>query len=339
MRFIKPQKAKSVDKQKNWSWESSNKGYIAEEKFDGHRISVIRDGASVKVLSALGKPKKIAWLEFMAAALPQGTYLDGEIHSKVEGHISSDVGHLLAHRPEELQVTFFDVLAYQGIDVTGDPFHTRRDLLTKTLLNMYELLTSSGHPDTGGRVNLSSIYTANFKNEFDRIVDKKGEGLMLKRLDSVYKAGSRCADWLKIKAVDDVDVVIVDCKGTPSEWRVRPGAMGEPDPERPTEWQEVEGSDRKVLWPKGRHTDPWEKGYVNLRYGYYDLNGVLRMIGPTGICGPEEEMCKHVGKVAKFKIYGDLLSTGAMRHPVFIEYRDDKLPEECIFKGFTTNYN
>jgi ATP-dependent DNA ligase len=53
-------------------------------------------------------------------------------------------------------------------------------------------------------------------------------------------------------------------------------------------------------------------------------------VGSLGETGPKEDMEKFVGRVAEIKAYGQY-PTGALRHPVLERWREDKLPEDCVF--------
>lgn len=117
------------------------------------------------------------------------------------------------------------------------------------------------------------------------------EGVMLKRRDSLYAPGTRSWNWLKFKGTQTYDVVIVDAEG------------------------ECTSVERKAA------------GWVGLRYGYM-VNGELVVAGSLGVTGPREEMIQHVGKVAEVKAYARSKS-GALRHPGWLKWRDDKRPEDC----------
>jgi hypothetical protein len=87
-----------------------------------------------------------------------------------------------------------------------------------------------------------------------------------------------------------------------------------------------------LILPEGDHTEPWKLGYVGLSYGFYDTAGKLRVVGSTGVTGPRSEMEKYVGTVASFKCFGKQYGTGALQHPVWIAWREDKDAEECVFE-------
>ena len=355
IKWIKPRKCKTSDKIIDFCLDklSSCIYQSLEEKIDGHRVSVIKDDDGIRILSSLGKPKTLPWLTDVLKFMPNGTYLDGELHLEDLGSQSSDVSHALKADPNSLVFTAFDCLYLRGTEMIKETLHCRR-LALQTVLSCLDQKNNN----MMGRVRQAGVFSMGFSEIYNTIIEGQGEGVVIKNINSIYKEGSKDSNWIKVKGCLDVDVVITDCEGKPSEWRVRPLTFGEKDITRTGEYIEVvddvsiakvenicreksvvmlsstiyDAADKgKVFWPKGRHTDPWESRHVNLRYGYYDTEGNLQVVGSTGICGPKEDMQKSIGKVAKFKTYGEILKTGSMRHPVFIEFREDKMAEECVF--------
>ncbi|MFH0989871.1 MAG: hypothetical protein V1799_07640 [bacterium] len=301
--MIEAQLARSFKEGKDdWMWDSPE--IVADEKLNGHRILIVGD----RQFSRNGKEKDVS---FLKGRFPAGMKLDGEIIVRrdldlLQGH--SEVNHWLANDPEKLEAVIFDMLAYNdSSDFTRFPLKSRLLSLDEMFMEDLGLLDCRIYPSVRRYVNKKAFY--------DDIVEKGGEGAMLKRLERPYEPGSRSA-WVKVKAWDPVDIVITDCDSKPSEWRVRPGGVD---------------SQTGLVLPDGDHTESWKLGYVGLSYGLYDQNGKLRVVGSTGITGPKAEMEKHIGRVASFKTFGPQYDSGALQHPVFLDWRDDKDPEECVF--------
>ena len=298
--FLRPQLAKGSHKGKNVLENiAGSSQWVGEMKLDGHRMLV----SSTCAWSRIGK--NIANMSHIQSECPEGTLLDGEILPKSGAEGSDRVSNLRADDPMSLGFVAFDVLYHEGVYV-GDLAWNKRRLILESLIN-----------DSMEHITLSQLY---YMNEWTtehlmEIAEERGhEGIMLKKVKAPYKANSRSA-WVKHKFTDTHDVVIVDANAKPSEWRVRPGEVG---------------TDGK-LYPDGLHTDPWIKGYVGLNYGFYDQQGMLRIVGSLGETGPREDMEQYVGRVAEIKAYGQY-PTGALRHPVLERWREDKLPEDCIFE-------
>ena len=81
----------------------------------------------------------------------------------------------------------FDVLWYQGEDLTGKPILERRKVLERIL-----------KPAAG--IQLGSYVEAEGKPLFELTKEKGMEGIIAKRKDSICRPGKRTSDWLKIKA-------------------------------------------------------------------------------------------------------------------------------------------
>jgi ATP-dependent DNA ligase len=297
LNFLRPQLAKTATEKVLAQVENSST-WVAEMKLDGHRVLIGRDVA----WSRIGKNVKN--LQHITTVAPEGTLLDGELLPMSGAEGSDRVSHLRAENPTDLGFFAFDIIYHEGTYV-GDLSWTQRRTLLESVVEGIE------------KYFLSPLYymTDHTIEALMNLAAERGhEGIMLKNMSAPYKANSRSA-WVKHKFTDTHDVVIVDCNAKPSEWRVRPGEVG------------TDG----VLYPNGLHTDPWSKGYVGLNYGFYDQQGNLRVVGSLGETGPKEEMEKYVGRVAEVKGYGQY-PTGALRHPVLERWREDKLPEDCVFK-------
>ena len=144
----------------------------------------------------------------------------------------------------------------------------------------------------GLNIEASKVFGTPDQERADTLIAEGAEGVMLKRRAAPYQEGKRSWDLLKYKMNTTYDLVIVDMDGVPTS------------------------EERKAL------------GWKNLRYGLY-FSGELKVIGSLGVTGPAEKLEPYIGKVVEVKGYGQSPTTGAIRHPVFIRVRDDKLPEEC----------
>ncbi|RZJ66287.1 MAG: DNA ligase D [Flavobacterium sp.] len=90
----------------------------------------------------------------------------------------------------------FDLLWYEGKEITGLPLLERQAILKEIL------------PTNDDRIRLSKVFTANGLDFFEAAKKMGLEGIMAKRSDSVYSPDSRSKAWLKIKANQRQEVVI-----------------------------------------------------------------------------------------------------------------------------------
>lgn len=104
-----------------------------------------------------------------------------------------------------LQFHAFDILAYQGKEVTDLPLCDRLDCLAK-------VLSTINNP----HIHLVPSYTINKTPIHHQILSDGGEGTVWKRIDQPYKPGKRVQHWIKRKRAIEVEAFITGFKpGTP----------------------------------------------------------------------------------------------------------------------------
>ena len=101
-----------------------------------------------------------------------------------------------AEPPSAIIYYVFDILHLDGYNLTEVPLKERKRLL-KSVLKQTEDVRLVEYFDTDGQ----TVYRAAIENGL--------EGVMAKRQDSLYEPGKRSKDWLKIKAVNSDDFVVV----------------------------------------------------------------------------------------------------------------------------------
>ncbi len=273
--------------------------YAAQEKLDGLRaiIHITKNGLRIFSRSAgVEDPtrpleKTTALPHLASIRFPQlvNTILDAEILAT-----GVDVASLSgAIHSNEVRSTnglvkafVFDVLRYCG-----------QDLLTKTLHQRIAILDIlSGALQSPYVIFLPWAFTAKGKRSlYDTVLERGGEGIMLKRLDALYVQGGRPANnWLKAKKSATFDCVVLGFTKGQGKYNNRIGAL--------------------IL-------------------GQY-VNGKLIELGQaSGMSDAERtEMSLHpdryIGKVVTIKGM-ERLKSGAIRHPQYSEMRCDKDRHEC----------
>src|SRR5688500_14576317 len=114
-------------------------GWVYEEKYDGWRMLVYKDGSRVRLVSRPGVDDSARFRELAAALSGLRTpslVLDGEVAVFDEDLVSQF--HLLGKPDPDVIATppvfmAFDVLHVHGLDVRGLPLHRRRLLLEQEL--------------------------------------------------------------------------------------------------------------------------------------------------------------------------------------------------------------
>src|SRR3954463_9496102 len=294
-------------------------GWLFELKLDGYRALASRDQTS-RLLSRNGNDLSDCFPEIVQAlkALPfERVLLDGELvaldehgrpsfqrlQQRAQLRRALDIRHAVVDCP----VTFyaFDLLAFDGFDLRGLPLSTRKRLLQR-VAPLAGVIRYLDHFEDDGIV----LYQQ---------VQKLGlEGIVAKRSDSPYKSG-RSSVWIKIRTRRTEDFVVVG-----------------------------------FTEPKGSRS-----GFGALHLGSYH-NGELRYSGRAG-SGFSEKQLFEVRETLQSLLLGDApcagplpqgdgtrwveprlvceveyterTEEGLLRQPVFLRFRDDKRPEECVASG------
>lgn len=180
--------------------------WVHEVKWDGMRLLVdIRDGV-VTLSSRSGRDVTVSFPELagLGTAYPD-LLLDGEVVALADGrpsfaaladrmHVRSvaKAQRLSASRPVTLMV--FDLLRLFGADLTGQPWHARRELLERLDLSGPHWRVPEVHDD--GAALLAATAESGL------------EGIVSKRRDAPYAAGRRSADWRKTAHRTSLSVVV-----------------------------------------------------------------------------------------------------------------------------------
>jgi bifunctional non-homologous end joining protein LigD len=182
--------------------------WVAEEKFDGHRLVVTVRDQEVRAWARTGHPRVLpAALRSEVVRLADGTY-DGELYAP--GQRSYGVTELA--RQEDLVFVVFDLLKVGDRDITTLPWSARRELLE---------LGAGRALEKGKKVRLSEVQPvsslADVTSAADRVWARDGEGLILKKTSALYRPGKRSKDWLKVKQLRSAKLRIIGFE---------PGEMG-----------------------------------------------------------------------------------------------------------------
>lgn len=173
--------------------------WMYEIKWDGYRAVSFMEGNTIELKSRNNKSfaEKYYPIFDELKKMKLDAVLDGEIVVlKEQG--KADFGSLQNWRSEadgDLVYYVFDILWYDGKDLTGLKLTERKAILKKALpANKTIMLSEEFH--------VSGI-------EFLKTAKEMGlEGVMAKRKDSLYHSHERTKDWLKIKANKRQEVVI-----------------------------------------------------------------------------------------------------------------------------------
>jgi bifunctional non-homologous end joining protein LigD len=192
-RFIEPMAALSVGalpEGSEWTYEL---------KLDGYRALIIKDGVSIRVRSRNDKDLLPMYPAVAAAGLrlqAEQAIIDGEIVAiDKQGRPSFQaLQHRGSHPDHTIVFYAFDLLHLNGESTTGLSLQERRTKLGR-VIEKSGLLLSLQLP--GSVADIVSTVRA-----------MQLEGVVAKRLASVYEAGERSGNWQKLKLERQQEFVI-----------------------------------------------------------------------------------------------------------------------------------
>lgn len=172
-----------------------------EVKWDGYRaLGFCLKNGDVQLLSRNNKQfnEKFYPICALMQTWKMDMVVDGEI-LVINDKGVSNFGKLQNWRSEadgELVYYVFDLIWYDGKDLTGLPLSERQAILEAVL------------PQEDDRVRLSKVFKASGTDFFNAAAKMGLEGIIAKRSDSLYSKNSRSKEWLKIKVSKRQEVVI-----------------------------------------------------------------------------------------------------------------------------------
>ncbi|MEU7055947.1 ATP-dependent DNA ligase [Streptomyces sp. NPDC046197] len=186
----------------------------AEEKLDGIRVQVHRDGDMVRIYTRTLDDITDRLPEVTSAALDlkgERFILDGEVISfgadgrprsfqETAGRVGSRVDVATAAETVPVSPVFFDALSVDDRDLLDLPFAERHAELARLVpepMRVRRTLVSG--PDD----------TAEAERFLADTLERGHEGVVVKALDAPYSAGRRGASWLKVKPVHTLDLVVL----------------------------------------------------------------------------------------------------------------------------------
>jgi bifunctional non-homologous end joining protein LigD len=174
--------------------------HFFEIKWDGIRAVALVEAGGFRLMSRNGIDLTARYPAVSPlGSLPQGLALDGELVAFRDG--KPDFERVLSRAPSAsaaIRYVVFDVL-YEGYDSRmGLPFSDRRRILER-------LLKESPCPP----LVLSEGVRGEGKELYRRVCEQGLEGVVAKRLSSVYAAGKRNGAWIKIKRRVRLQVAII----------------------------------------------------------------------------------------------------------------------------------
>lgn len=254
--------------------------YVVEEK---------KDGFWVKMLVSKGV---IVRIETRTGEVLGGAHTAGLLRNiGVQKHTGVLVGELVpdtaadGSRSGQRRVHLFDVIEWEGHDLRDLPLSSRRPFLEAV------------HSQVAmqDRVLLVERRAKGFTAFYDEILARKGEGLVIKRIDSKHRAANadgKIDAWLRCKPLRTVDYIVVGhgaaTKGTPNL--------------------------KLGLWKAGK------------------LVEVMTATFPNCLANEGLKPADCVSSIVEVEGY-EIWNTGVVRSGHVRRIRTDKFPEDCTYEA------
>lgn len=256
--------------------------YAAEEKHDGHWAEVTTgpDGRITKITSRSATRydgANVAGLIGTQTSLLDSVLI-AELESGTEAANRRGVG--LNHR----RLHVFDIVRLLGNDITKLVYEQRRALLEQAFATVLR---------DSKKLLLVRQVTSGFAKFFAEVTSGDGEGIVLKRMGRIYRAGAgsdgKTEEWIRCKQFRFVDYVVIE--------------IGRSD-----------------------------GGSPNFQVGLYDSHGRLSRVATIKNIPDGLDYRALVGKVIECK-GAEVHDSGALRHGHYERTRTDKDPEECTLEA------
>jgi bifunctional non-homologous end joining protein LigD len=317
---IKPMLATAIDEPFN------DKDWVFEVKWDGvrsifflHRAKTILEIKSRSDKTITHRyPELIEPLKLAIKCL-ESIILDGEIVVLDKDGIPSFQNHQrrmnvdykadIEKLSQEIPATYyiFDIVYLDGKDLQNLDFLQRRSILSKVI-------------NKNKRIQISDFLEERGKEIFDTVKSMNLEGVVAKYKFSKYLQGTRSREWLKIKTIKTQDCVVIGyTKGEGNR-------------------QDYFGSLLLAVYRDGNRLR--FVGHTGSGFDFSQLNEVYSKLKKMRIEKCPIDYIPYTNRdpiwiepklVAEVK-FNDWTQEKIMRAPIFLQFREDKKPEECILE-------
>jgi bifunctional non-homologous end joining protein LigD len=293
-----------------------------EVKWDGIRALAYVSGGRIRLEARSGRDVSHRYPELSALGRALGStevVLDGEVvafdpktgrpsFERLQRRMHVESESAIRRLRQDVPITYvvFDLLWLDGHPTTGLPYSERRRMLEALNLNGPNWHTPAAHPGEG-RALLDATASAGL------------EGVVAKRLDSLYEPGVRTRHWLKVKNHLAQEFVVGGyLPGEGSRGRLGALLLG------------VYDSDGKLCFA----------GRVGTGFTEAELTRLLRLLDPlrcdTGPFDPApprpaaKEAIWVEPEIVVEVAFTEWTGVGILRHPSYKGQREDKDPREVI---------
>lgn len=294
--------------------------WIFEIKWDGARtLALVHDGV-LRLISRRGRDVTAQYPEMEVIADRLAAWnaaVDGEIvcldeggrpsFERLQGRISQAKPTARQAAAAPVDFLAFDLLWLDGESLVTRPLEERRELLERSLA-------------PGARLQVSPQFPGRGIALFGSARERGLEGVIAKKRGSIYVSGKRSHDWIKIKAVNRVDCVIVG-------WTPGRGTRG--------------ASIGALVVALYRDRELSFCGHVGTGFTEKTLRALKELLAPLATDhAPVEVPPRDVADLREVRWvrpelvceveYLEFTGKGILRAPSYKGLREDKAPEDCV---------
>ena len=316
---IKPMLATAVDE------PFTDKDWVFEVKWDGVRfILFLHKGKAIfEIKSRSDKTITQRYPELIeplnsAINCQESIVLDGELvvldkhgmpnfqnhQRRMNVDYKADIEKLSREIPATYYI--FDILYLDGKKIESLDFVQRRNILSEVI-------------QKNNRVQVSDFFEENGKEIFNSVKTMNLEGVMAKYKFSKYLQGTRSREWLKIKSIKTQDCVVIGYTRGEGNRENYFGSLL---------LAVYYGNKLRFVGHSGSGFDFSQLNEINSKFQQMKIEKCpVDYIPYTN----REPVWIEPVLVAEVK-FSDWTNEKIMRAPIFLRFREDKKPEECILE-------
>ena len=314
-----------------------NKEWVFEVKWDGVRAILFlhKTKGILKIVSRNGKTITHRYPEIIEAVKSSSTIiinckesiiLDGEIvvlnkkgRPDFQSHqrrMNVDAIKDIEKLSDKMPATYylFDILYIDGRNLQSLSFLERRK-------NLSDVIVQTMKNNNNNRIRISDFVDERGIDIFQRIKSMDLEGIIAKNKYSKYIQGARSTNWLKIKNIKSQDCVVIGyTRGEGNRQRYFGSLL-----------LAIYDIQEKELRFAGHTGSGFDFGQLNEIYSKFQQMKIERCPAKYISYTNREPVWIRPELVAEIKFSG-WTKEKIMRSPIFLRFRDDKRPEECIME-------
>jgi bifunctional non-homologous end joining protein LigD len=314
-----------------------NKEWVFEVKWDGVRAILFlhKTKGILKIVSRNGKTITHRYPEIIEAVKSSSTIiinckesiiLDGEIvvlnkkgRPDFQSHqrrMNVDAIKDIEKLSDKMPATYylFDILYIDGRNLQSLSFLERRK-------NLSDVIVQTMKNNNNNRIRISDFVDERGIDIFQRIKSMDLEGIIAKNKYSKYIQGARSTNWLKIKNIKSQDCVVIGyTRGEGNRQRYFGSLL-----------LAIYDIQEKELRFAGHTGSGFDLGQLNEIYSKFQQMKIERCPAKYISYTNREPVWIRPELVAEIKFSG-WTKEKIMRSPIFLRFRDDKRPEECIME-------